>query len=661
MGTYFPVSNNQRDASTMLYLKDPAPTSHSSTPILTGNTIMYMNFPPPSSEPFSDAIAGNSHSHTTCMDAPPAASNSNTSPQEVLLNFGGSRALESQLNTWKDGRNEMLMMHQAQAGGSSFQGGPSLQGQGLSLSLSTHVPLHVSTMPYQNEGADFSSILGSNALMHGEDRGRNISFENEDSFGAGVPGANVDGASDMSSYGMPSIARAVPNSKYLRAAQELLDEVVNVKKAIKEQSARKESRREVEGELKDGGSDPSFSATPKGNGASSHVEVSAAEKQELQNKLTKLLTMLDEVDRRYRQYYHQMQIVVSSFDVIAGSGAAKPYTALALQTISRHFRCLRDAINGQIQVARRSLGEEDASSNERGIGISRLRYVDQQLRQQRALQQLGMMQQHAWRPQRGLPESSVSVLRAWLFEHFLHPYPKDSEKIMLARQTGLTRSQVSNWFINARVRLWKPMVEEMYKEETGDADVDSNSSSETNPRAPKPGAKASEDRAEDLQQQHGTVSVGQQLMEPKCDEMNDVEMMGSDANSIFQSEYGGGKTTGVDKADHEPGHFQDAVAESSCGSERFMAAAAAGYHMSELERFGSISGGVSLTLGLQQCEGGGRMAMPNSNHNAFIPLRETDVYNTAASAMGGDPADFECLDSGSRQHRLVSSLLPSFT
>ena len=24
--------------------------------------------------------------------------------------------------------------------------------------------------------------------------------------------------------------------------------------------------------------------------------------------------------------------------------------------------------------------------------------------------------------------------------------------------------QVSNWFINARVRLWKPMIEEMYEE-----------------------------------------------------------------------------------------------------------------------------------------------------------------------------------------------------
>lgn len=117
-----------------------------------------------------------------------------------------------------------------------------------------------------------------------------------------------------------------------------------------------------------------------------------------------------------------MQIVVSSFDAIAGCGAAKPYTAVALQTISRHFRCLKDTINSQIQATRKSLGEQDTLEDDKGIRITRLRYVEQQLRQQKALQQLGMMPQHAWRPQRGLPESSVSILRAWLFEHFLHPY-----------------------------------------------------------------------------------------------------------------------------------------------------------------------------------------------------------------------------------------------
>lgn len=192
----------------------------------------------------------------------------------------------------------------------------------------------------------------------------------------------------------------------------------------------------------------------------------------------------------------------------------------------------------------------------------------------------------------------------------------------------------------------------MYKEETGDADMDSNSSSETNP-ALKPGAKAEE------LQHHGTGSTGQG-MEPKSDEMNDVEMMGSDVNSTFQSEYGGGKTREGRKQGHESSLFQDGVVDTSCGSDRFMAAAAAGYHISELERFGNI-GGVSLTLGLQQCEGGGRMGMHDASHNAFMPLRETDVYNTTASAMGNETADFECMDTGNRQHRLVSSLLPSFT
>lgn len=127
-----------------------------------------------------------------------------------------------------------------------------------------------------------------------------------------------------------------------------------------------------------------------------------------------------QVEQRYRQYRQQMQLVVAAFEAAAGPSSGKTYTALALRTISRQFRCLRDAITTQIKGARKSLGEDMEGGN--GGGSSRLRAVEQQLRQQRALQQLGMIQPNAWRPQRGLPERSVSVLRAWLFEHFLHPY-----------------------------------------------------------------------------------------------------------------------------------------------------------------------------------------------------------------------------------------------
>ncbi|GER29017.1 BEL1-like homeodomain 1 family protein [Striga asiatica] len=258
--------------------------------------------------------------------------------------------------------------------------------------------------------------------------------------------------------GVGGVQSVLLSSKYLKAAQELLEEVVNVGRGARGQP-------KTAGEASP---PPPASGEGQGGGESSGKRGAAAdlttvERQEIQMKKAKLVNMLDEVEQRYRQYHHQMQIVISWFEQAAGVGSAKTYTALALQTISKQFRCLKDAILGQIKAASKSLGEED--NMEGKLEGSRLKYVDNQIRQQRALQQLGMIQHNAWRPQRGLPERSVSVLRAWLFEHFLHPYPKDSDKLMLAKQTGLTRSQVSNWFINARVRLWKPMVEEMYMEE----------------------------------------------------------------------------------------------------------------------------------------------------------------------------------------------------
>ncbi|GER41852.1 BEL1-like homeodomain 1 family protein [Striga asiatica] len=248
------------------------------------------------------------------------------------------------------------------------------------------------------------------------------------------------------------------SSKYLKAAREVLDEVVSVGWAELTKGRRKSAR--------EGSPAVAVGGDGEDGRAAAVAELTAGERQEIQVKKTKLINMLDEVEQRYRQYHHQMQTVVSWFEQAAGVCSAKTYTTLALQTISKQFRCLKDTILGQVKAASKSLGEEDnLGAKTKG---SKLKYFDNQITQRRALQQLGLVQNNAWRPQRGLPEKSVSVLRAWLFEHFLHPYPKDSDKLILAKQTGLTRSQVSNWFINARVRLWKPMVEEMYVEEMKD-------------------------------------------------------------------------------------------------------------------------------------------------------------------------------------------------
>ncbi|KAG7116063.1 Homeobox protein BEL1 like [Verticillium longisporum] len=44
------------------------------------------------------------------------------------------------------------------------------------------------------------------------------------------------------------------------------------------------------------------------------------------------------------------------------------------------------------------------------------------------------------------------ALRAWFAAHLDHPYPSDDVKDALAQQSGLSKSQVVNWFTNARRR-----------------------------------------------------------------------------------------------------------------------------------------------------------------------------------------------------------------
>ena len=47
---------------------------------------------------------------------------------------------------------------------------------------------------------------------------------------------------------------------------------------------------------------------------------------------------------------------------------------------------------------------------------------------------------------------SVRILKTWLTNHGRHPYPSDEEREVLQRQTGLNKTQVTNWLANARRR-----------------------------------------------------------------------------------------------------------------------------------------------------------------------------------------------------------------
>ncbi|RVW49297.1 BEL1-like homeodomain protein 9 [Vitis vinifera] len=179
------------------------------------------------------------------------------------------------------------------------------------------------------------------------------------------------------------------------------------------------------------------------------------------------LNQTNVVYRRYKLYCQQMHSVVASFETVAGLQNAAPYISFAFKAMSNHFRYLKNAILDQIQFTGKALVGHNIGKDE----TPRVWTADQGFHSQKAVQSSMFLQHPIWRSQRGLPDHAVAVLRAWLFEHFLHPYPTDLEKQILAQRTSLSRNQVSNWFINARVRLWKPMVEEILTLETKQAQM----------------------------------------------------------------------------------------------------------------------------------------------------------------------------------------------
>ncbi|KAI4325498.1 hypothetical protein MLD38_030889 [Melastoma candidum] len=492
-----------------------------------------------------------------------------------------------------------------------------VEGQGLSLSLSSSLQ-HLEAAKAEEFRLDGN---GSNSLLY---------FNNQ-VLGSGIvggvpsaaphhqfpyqsfppPGTPLHLQSSITGYG-PSTLGAVNilrNSKYLKATQELLEEFCSVgrgalrKSKLDRTNSHPSSSGNPAAAARNGGNDGGSTSTSKPKDTAA-VPLSASDRMEHQRRKVKLLSMLDEVDRRYNHYCEQMQTVVNSFDLVMGFGSAVPYTSLAQKAMSRHFRCLKDAIAAQLKHSCEMLGEKDGAGNS---GLTkgetpRLKLLDQSLRQQRAFHQMGMMEQEAWRPQRGLPERSVNTLRAWLFEHFLNPYPSDADKLLLARQTGLSRNQVSNWFINARVRLWKPMVEEMYQQEAKDKDDQDNmleADEGTNPsmagdaannsRMPSAAAMASDGDISSINRQcfienqpgtrilhpsTGMVSNAEEACRPGSFAVDGYGMFSNASTTHIQSfgNISGGNGNGSGNPD-------------DIGST--------------LIRFGTASGDVSLTLGLR--------------------------------------------------------------
>ncbi|XP_004298825.1 PREDICTED: homeobox protein BEL1 homolog [Fragaria vesca subsp. vesca] len=419
------------------------------------------------------------------------------------------------------------------------------------------------------------------------------------------------------------------NSKYLGPAQELLNEFCSL--GTKQTDAlgvpKHKSNKTKQWEDQD-----------NNNGSASKKQSSlySLEFVELQKRKTRLLQMLEEVERRYKHYCDQMKAVVATFETVAGAGAATVYSKLASKAMSRHFRSLKDGIVAQIQETRKAMGEKDPVAPGASRGETpRLRILDQTLRQQRAFQQMNMMESHPWRPQRGLPERSVSVLRAWLFEHFLHPYPSDVDKHILARQTGLSRSQVSNWFINARVRLWKPMVEEMYMEETKEHENNINMSS-------------SDGVTTDHLGDPSTHMTRPEDQKPTQDQLQLVRIDSECLSSIITNNPGE-KSTGHDSRSGKSTlqmHPQQSFGRVTDAFGSSMELDFTNYNQNPNQSFNGGGHGVSLTLGLNQHGGTNGVSL------AFSPSSQSSLFYPRDHIEECQPVQYSSLLDGEGQNNL---------
>lgn len=189
-----------------------------------------------------------------------------------------------------------------------------IQCQGLSLSLGTLMPSNASVplppFQYQYASTGLSSLM-TEAMLHKEFRSAEcISSVSSGGFhdlnkkeGFYNPHPSIN--SDPCLQGSPGFSNNVLNSRYLKAAQELLDEIVNVRKALSLKQPGMEKQESFRDNGLDGSKDSDRKSTshstlvssgPNGSTTNPSCELSPGERQNLLDKKTKLLAMLDEVN-----------------------------------------------------------------------------------------------------------------------------------------------------------------------------------------------------------------------------------------------------------------------------------------------------------------------------------------------------------------------------
>lgn len=272
--------------------------------------------------------------------------------------------------------------------------------------------------------------------------------------------------------------------------------------------------------------------------------------------------------------------------------------------------------------------------------------------------------------------------------------------------------QVSNWFINARVRLWKPMVEEMYMEEMKDNEKNGtedkvSKGEQTGDMAKSPSAENQNKNFSSSKQDNHInqntppgMSISTASASPTGSAMRNIVgfnlISSSDIENITQ-----GSPKKLRNADmlHSPTTIPSMNMNSKLddtdndqitmkfssdrqvrdgftlmGAPTNFIEGFGSYPISELGRFSAdqfqapySSNGVSLTLGLPHCDnlsmsGGHQPFLPNQSMQLRrgVELGETNDFNGMNTPANSHPSNvYENINIQNRK-RFAAQLLPDF-
>ena len=243
---------------------------------------------------------------------------------------------------------------------------------------------------------------------------------------------------------------------------------------------------------------------------------------------------------------------------------------------------------------------------------------------------------------------------------------------------------MSNWFINARVRLWKPMVEEMYSEEvkeqeqSGSQDDDNNNNNkrECNKESGSTTSAAHQSNSSvvgSMQAHSGFNLVGLSDMQRSPKQPRSSEMQNS-PNTIISMDM-----------DMRPDEASEAIISTKFAKERhgkdgYSFISDSTYSVGDFGRFNPEEmaaprfqgNSVSLTLGLPHCE---NLSVSGAHgQQSFLSPQSIQMGRRSSLEMGTGDTDFCVINAPQASHsntgygnidiqsrkRFAAQLLPDF-